>query len=148
MFSIAVTRPGRFDCLLFVGTPNLASREKRFKQVLSDLSLRLQPDDREQLLSVWRYVTLALYSLQRLPFLFLFDGRFADLSMRPTGRNFASSPSPRTKCSRRVLWKRQCRVCRGGKASWSCSRKRYVGRICRDALACLPFSFHRTTVFR
>ena len=28
-FDAAVTRPGRFDFLLFVGTPNLSSREKR-----------------------------------------------------------------------------------------------------------------------
>ena len=28
-FDAAVTRPGRFDFLLFVGTPNLMSREKR-----------------------------------------------------------------------------------------------------------------------
>ena len=28
-FDAAVTRPGRFDFLLFVGTPNLLSREKR-----------------------------------------------------------------------------------------------------------------------
>jgi hypothetical protein len=28
-FDAAVTRPGRFDFLLFVGTPNLVSREKR-----------------------------------------------------------------------------------------------------------------------
>lgn len=33
-FDAAVTRPGRFDFLLFVGTPNLQSREKRLESRL------------------------------------------------------------------------------------------------------------------
>ena len=33
-FDAAVTRPGRFDILLFVGTPNLLSREKRLESRL------------------------------------------------------------------------------------------------------------------
>jgi SpoVK/Ycf46/Vps4 family AAA+-type ATPase len=44
-FDAAVTRPGRFDMLLFVGTPNLSARNKR---LISKLSLtRLNLDERE-----------------------------------------------------------------------------------------------------
>jgi SpoVK/Ycf46/Vps4 family AAA+-type ATPase len=42
-FDSAVTRPGRFDMLLFVGTPNLNARLKRLKSKL--LGTRLSPDD-------------------------------------------------------------------------------------------------------
>ena len=45
-FDAAVTRPGRFDMLIFVGTPNLSARNKR---LISKLSLtRLPLDDREK----------------------------------------------------------------------------------------------------
>jgi len=44
-FDAAVTRPGRFDMLIFVGTPNL---ESRIKRLTSKLSLtRLSLDERE-----------------------------------------------------------------------------------------------------
>ena len=46
-FDAAVTRPGRFDMLIFVGTPNLDSRIKR---LTSKLSLtRLSLDERENI---------------------------------------------------------------------------------------------------
>lgn len=38
-FDAAVTRPGRFDFLLFVGTPNLLSRENRLEARLSSTRL-------------------------------------------------------------------------------------------------------------
>ena len=44
-FDAAVTRPGRFDILLFVGTPNLNARNKRLISKLS--STRLNLDERE-----------------------------------------------------------------------------------------------------
>ena len=40
-FDAAVTRPGRFDCLLFVGTPNLSAREQRLRMKMSDFSSRV-----------------------------------------------------------------------------------------------------------
>lgn len=40
-FDAAVTRPGRFDMLLFVGTPNLEARDLRIAQKLR--STRLDP---------------------------------------------------------------------------------------------------------
>ena len=42
-FDAAVTRPGRFDMILFVGTPNLNARLKRLKNKL--LGTRLSPED-------------------------------------------------------------------------------------------------------
>ena len=45
-FDAAVTRPGRFDMLIFVGTPNLSARNKR---LVSKLSLtRISSDEREK----------------------------------------------------------------------------------------------------
>ena len=40
----AVTRPGRFDLQLFVGTPNLPARMMRFEGKLNDLSPPPRPD--------------------------------------------------------------------------------------------------------
>ena len=52
-FDAAVTRPGRFDSLLFVGTPNLKSREKRLKSRLEEVSTRLSPGQQSEVVSTW-----------------------------------------------------------------------------------------------
>ncbi|KAJ1418576.1 hypothetical protein B484DRAFT_453627, partial [Ochromonadaceae sp. CCMP2298] len=41
-FDAAVTRPGRFDMLLFVGTPNLSARSERLTRKLAATALPLQ----------------------------------------------------------------------------------------------------------
>ena len=41
--SVAVTRPGRFDLLLFVGTPNLQARKQRLEGKLSASLSRTSP---------------------------------------------------------------------------------------------------------
>lgn len=51
-FDAAVTRPGRFDMLLFVGTPNLLSREARIATKLQ--TSRLAPSVQESSLAVAR----------------------------------------------------------------------------------------------
>ena len=56
-FDAAVTRPGRFDFLLFVGTPNLLSREKRLESRLEGT----------RMLPAKRFFNLPEYSA--LPFL-------------------------------------------------------------------------------
>ena len=52
-FDAAVTRPGRFDSLLFVGTPNLKSREKRLKSRLMEVSSRLTLEQQSDVIEAW-----------------------------------------------------------------------------------------------
>jgi SpoVK/Ycf46/Vps4 family AAA+-type ATPase len=49
-FDAAVTRPGRFDLLLFVGTPNLSARVERLKSKLS--KVRLSVDERDAIIAL------------------------------------------------------------------------------------------------
>lgn len=51
-FDSAITRPGRFDMQLFVGTPNLESRCTLFRQQLA--ALTVSDGEREALLSTYR----------------------------------------------------------------------------------------------
>jgi SpoVK/Ycf46/Vps4 family AAA+-type ATPase len=37
-FDAAVTRPGRFDSLLFVGTPSISARKQRFLDKLQNMN--------------------------------------------------------------------------------------------------------------
>jgi hypothetical protein len=53
-FDAAVTRPGRFDGILFVGTPNLESRLLRLKFKLRDQSSKLSLSIQDSLLSNMR----------------------------------------------------------------------------------------------
>ena len=53
-FDAAVTRPGRFDGLLFVGTPNLDSRILRLRQKLKDQSSKLSISMQEEILMMMR----------------------------------------------------------------------------------------------
>ena len=52
-FDTAVTRPGRFDSLLFVGTPNLNSREKRLKSRFMEVSSHLTPRQQSDVITAW-----------------------------------------------------------------------------------------------
>lgn len=70
-FDKAVTRPGRFDCLLFVGTPNRSSRELSFEGKLTDLSSRLSPDLQRKVLADWQKFSLSNWEVLR--FLTFFD---------------------------------------------------------------------------
>jgi len=66
-FDAAVTRPGRFDMLLFVGTPNLSSRIDRLKQKLAVLNLsRSQQDD--VIMKVHQYLSQHWQELRFLTF--------------------------------------------------------------------------------
>lgn len=49
-FDAAVTRPGRFDILLFLGTPNLSSRVKRLRSKLA--TSRLSSEEQERTVSL------------------------------------------------------------------------------------------------
>ena len=53
-FDAAVTRPGRFDGLLFVGTPNLDSRILRLRQKLKDQSSKLSITIQDEILMMMR----------------------------------------------------------------------------------------------
>lgn len=72
-FDAAVTRPGRFDMLLFVGTPNLQGRMDRFKQKLSSLSSSssssLSDTKKDDItMKVHSYLTLHWHELRFLTF--------------------------------------------------------------------------------
>uniref|UniRef100_A0A7S4K6L8 AAA+ ATPase domain-containing protein n=1 Tax=Odontella aurita TaxID=265563 RepID=A0A7S4K6L8_9STRA len=52
-FDSAITRPGRFDMQLFVGTPNLESRVEQFKQKLA-AGGAIQEDERSKAITTYR----------------------------------------------------------------------------------------------
>jgi SpoVK/Ycf46/Vps4 family AAA+-type ATPase len=67
-FDAAVTRPGRFDFLLFVGTPNLSSRELRLSNKLEASRLTAVRRDEIRTLAVdymtdnWKYVRFMTFA--------------------------------------------------------------------------------------
>ena len=67
-FDAAVTRPGRFDMLLFVGTPNLYGRMNRLKQKLSSLSNLSDTKKDDITMKVQSYLTLHWHELRFLTF--------------------------------------------------------------------------------
>ena len=67
-FDAAVTRPGRFDMLLFVGTPNLQGRMYRLKQKLASLSGISDTKKDDIAMMVQSYLTLHWHELRFLTF--------------------------------------------------------------------------------
>jgi hypothetical protein len=65
-FDAAVTRPGRFDFLLFVGTPNLQSREKRLESRLE--GTRMTPAKRLDISSQLPLILSFIYHFAFLSF--------------------------------------------------------------------------------
>ena len=67
-FDAAVTRPGRFDMLLFVGTPNLEGRMYRLKQKLVSLSGISDTKKDDIAMMVQSYLTLHWHELRFLTY--------------------------------------------------------------------------------
>jgi SpoVK/Ycf46/Vps4 family AAA+-type ATPase len=73
-FDSAITRPGRFDMQLFVGTPNLESRCELFRQELAKLSLNATVADaaaesyKSFLSSVWTETAMFMNYLEGAQF--------------------------------------------------------------------------------
>jgi hypothetical protein len=73
-FDTAITRPGRFDMQLFVGTPNLGAREIQFKQQLAKLDVSDKVKDEAMqsyhdfLLANWQETAMFMNYLEGLQF--------------------------------------------------------------------------------
>ena len=55
-FDAAVTRPGRFDMVLFVGTPNLESRVKRLQEKLKTARIQLSLEEAQMVVDCFTQV--------------------------------------------------------------------------------------------
>ena len=86
----AVTRPGRFDMQLFVGTPNLVARLRRFEAKLADLPTPLDVDATRTALAAFEALLTRRWATDAMFLTFLETERLATDAAILAGRLLAS----------------------------------------------------------